>query len=54
MGRRKSMIICIGTENTEKSLTNSTPPNKKLKKRETDRYFLNQANNYIIVIKPAS
>lgn len=55
MGRRKSMIIRIGTENTEKPSTNLIPPNlKKLKKRGIDRYILNQANNYTAVLKPAS
>lgn len=55
MGRRKSMIILIGTENTEKPSTNSTPPNlKKLRKRGIDRNVLNQANTYTTVLKSVS
>lgn len=48
------MIICINIENTEKPSTNSTHPNKELKKIGIDGCFLNMVNNYTIGIKPAS
>lgn len=54
MERKKIMIICINTENTEKPSTNSTHPNKELKKIGIDGCFLNMVNNYTIGIKPAS
>ena len=50
-GEKKIYDYCINTETTEKPLTNSTHPNKNVKKIGIDGYFLDTVINYTIVLK---